>query len=115
MAVMLKSHQEILRLREAGRIVAQTYEVLRPYVVPGTTTAELDHIAEDFIRTKGATPVYKGYGARPAGPNQLAIPAFPATIRVAINDVICHGILSTTQFFRDGDIIGIVVCVVYSG
>src|SRR6266700_860013 len=64
MAVILKSRQEIAGLREAGRIVAETFEVLRPYVVPGTTTAELDRIAEDFIRAKGAKPIYKGYGAR---------------------------------------------------
>jgi methionyl aminopeptidase len=115
MAVMLKSRQEISRLREAGRIVAETYEVLRPYVVPGVTTAELDRIAEDFIRTKGAIPVYKGYGARPAGPKHPAIPAFPATICVAINDVICHGIPSTQQYLREGDIIGIDVGVLYQG
>ena len=115
MAVMLKSRQEIIRLREAGRIVAKTYEVLHPYVVPGKTTAELDSIAEDFIRTKGAIPAYKGYGARPAGPNHPAIPAFPATICVAINDVICHGIPSTKQYLREGDIIGIDVGVLYQG
>ncbi len=50
MAVMLKSRQEIAQLRESGRIVAETYEVLRPYVVPGTSTAELDRIAEDYLR-----------------------------------------------------------------
>src|SRR5690348_7923341 len=115
MAVMLKSRQEILRLREAGRIVAETYEVLHPYVVPGTTTAELDQIAEDFIRSKGATPVYKGYGARPAGPDHPAIPPFPATICVAINDVICHGIPSTKQILKDGDIIGVDIGVLYNG
>jgi methionyl aminopeptidase len=115
MAVMLKSRQEILRLREAGRIVAETYEVLRPYVVPGTTTAELDQIAEDFIHSKGATPVYKGYGARPADRDHPAIPPFPATICVAINDVICHGIPSTKQYLREGDIIGIDVGVLYQG
>ena len=48
MAIMLKSRQEIAHLREAGRIVAETYEVLRPYIVPGMNTAELDRIAEEF-------------------------------------------------------------------
>ncbi|HLZ64008.1 MAG TPA: type I methionyl aminopeptidase [Ktedonosporobacter sp.] len=115
MAVTLKSRQEILLLREAGRIVAQTYEVLRPYVVPGATTAELDHIAEDYVRSKGATPAYVGYGAQPARRGQPAIPAFPATICVAINDVICHGIPSTKQKLADGDIIGIDIGVRYKG
>ncbi len=115
MAIMLKSQQEIARIREAGRIVAQTYEVLRPYVVPGVSTAELDRIAEDSIRSKGGVPVYKGYGARPARSGSPAIPPFPATICVAINDVICHGIPSAEQILRDGDIIGVDIGVRYNG
>ena len=68
MAVTLKSRKDIAILRDAGRIVAETYEALRPHVVPGVTTADLDHIAEEFIRKSGALPMYKGYGAatRPA-------------------------------------------------
>jgi methionyl aminopeptidase len=115
MAVILKSRQEIALLREAGRIVAETYEVLRPYIVPSTTTAELDRIAEDFIRSKGAVPAYKGYGARPASGGQPAIPPFPATICVAINEVIVHGIPSAEQHLSDGDIIGIDIGVRYKG
>lgn len=115
MAVMLKSRQEIGQLREAGRVVAQAYEVLRPYVVPGASTAELDKIAEDFIRSRGARPIYKGYGARSARNGQPAVPAFPATICVAINDVICHGIPSPEQILREGDIIGVDIGVLYKG
>lgn len=115
MAVMLKSKQEIAQLREAGRIVAQAYDVLRPYVKPGVSTAELDKIAEDFIRGKGAKPIYKGYGARPARGGMPSIPAFPATICVAVNDVICHGIPSPRQILKDGDIIGVDIGVLYNG
>ena len=115
MAVMLKSKQEIAQLREAGRIVAQTYDVLRPYVKPGVSTAELDKIAEDFIRGKGAKPIYKGYGARPPRSGMPSIPPFPATICVAVNDVICHGIPSPKQILKDGDIIGVDIGVLYNG
>ncbi len=115
MAVTLKSRQEIAGLREAGRLVAQTYEVLRPYVKPGTSTEELDQIAEDYIRSKGAKPIYKGYGARPARHGLPAIPAFPATICVAVNDVICHGIPSSQQILKEGDIIGVDIGVLYKG
>src|SRR5215471_2077745 len=115
MAVTLKSRQEIAQLREAGRIVAETYEILRPYVKPGTSTAELDQIAEDYIRGKGAKPIYKGYGARPARHGFPAIPAFPATICVAVNDVICHGIPSPKEILREGDIIGVDIGVLYKG
>lgn len=115
MAVTLKSKQEIAQLRQAGRLVAETYEVLRPHIVPGTTTAELDSIAEDYIRSKGAKPIYKGYGARAARNGLPAIPAFPATICVAVNDVICHGIPSPRQVLHKGDIIGIDIGVLYKG
>ena len=115
MAVTLKSRQEVAQLRKAGRLVAETYEVLRPYVVPGASTAELDHIAEDYIRSKGGKPIYKGYGARPAHNGQPAVPAFPATICVAVNEVICHGIPSTKEILKDGDIIGIDIGVLLNG
>lgn len=115
MAVMLKSRQEIAQLRESGRLVAETYELLRPYVKPGVTTAELDKIAEDFIRGRGAKPIYKGYGARPAQNGAPAIPPFPSTICVAVNDVICHGIPSAQQVLKEGDIIGIDIGVLYKG
>lgn len=115
MAVILKSRQEISRLREAGRIVGQTYEVLRPYVVPNVSTAELDKIAEDYILSKGATPVYKGYGARPARNGRPAIPPFPASTCISINEVICHGIPSPKRVLHEGDIVGIDIGVLYKG
>lgn len=115
MAVIMKSRQEIAYLREAGRIVAETYEILRPWIVPGRTTAELDQIAEDYIRSKGAIPAYKGYGARAARAGQPAIPPFPATICVAVNDVVCHGIPDERQQLKEGDIIGVDIGVQYRG
>ncbi|TMC16154.1 MAG: type I methionyl aminopeptidase [Chloroflexi bacterium] len=115
MAVLLKSRQEIAHLREAGRVVAQTYEMLRPYTKPGVSTAELDRIAEDFIRSKGATPIYKGYGARPARPGYPGIPPFPGTICASVNDAVCHGIPSAKHILKEGDIIGIDIGVLYKG
>jgi len=64
MAIELKSPQQIAAMREAGRVVAETFEVLRGHVVPGVSTLELDQLAEEFIRKRGATPVYKGYVCR---------------------------------------------------
>src|SRR5262249_49231578 len=115
MAVTLKTPQQIRMLRDSGRIVAQTYEALRPHVVPGVTTAHLDHIAEDFIRDCGALPMYKGYGAVTDGRGRRVRPPFPATICVAVNDAICHGIPSRKETLKEGDIIGIDIGVIYKG
>ena len=94
MAILLRSGRQIAQMREAGRLVAETFEVLRPHVRPGVTTGELDQIAENYIRSRGAVPAYKGYRG------------FPATICVAPNNVICHGIPNDTPL-HEGDIIGI--------
>jgi methionyl aminopeptidase len=113
--VILKSPRHLAGLRDAGQLVAETYEVLREHIVPGVSTAELDRLAEAHIAKHGAIPVYKGYNALPASRNRPARPAFPAAICVAINDVICHGIPSEQQRLQDGDIIGIDIGVIYKG
>jgi methionyl aminopeptidase len=94
MAISLRNRQQIALLREAGRLVAETFELLKPHVRPGVTTIELDRMAEKFIRGRGAIPVYKGYNG------------FPATICVAVNNVICHGFPDKTPL-REGDIVGL--------
>jgi methionyl aminopeptidase len=94
MAILLRSRQQIAKMREAGRLVAETFELLRSHVRPGVSTRELDQIAEKHIRSRGAIPAYKGYNG------------FPATICVAVNNVICHGFPSKTPL-RQGDIVGI--------
>jgi methionyl aminopeptidase len=94
MTILLRSRQQIAKMREAGRLVAETFELLRPHIRPGVTTRELDQLAEKYIRSRGATPAYKGYKG------------FPATICVAPNNVICHGFPSKTPL-AEGDIVGV--------
>jgi methionyl aminopeptidase len=94
MAVLLRSRQQIARMRDAGRLVAETFELLRPHIRPGMTTKDLDRMAEKYIRSQGAVPAYKGYNG------------FPATICVALNNVVCHGFPSNTPL-AEGDIVGI--------
>jgi methionyl aminopeptidase len=94
MAVILRSRQQIDKMRAAGKLVAQTFEHLRPYVRPGVQTRELDKIAEEFVRARGAIPAYKGYRG------------FPATLCISPNNVICHGIPSSHKL-KEGDIVGI--------
>lgn len=115
MPVIRKSRQQIESMRAAGRIVAETYEMLRPFVVPGVTTAELDRRAEEYIRSRGALPMYKGYGSITGKNGQIVRPPFPGTICVALNDVVCHGIPSSRETLREGDIIGIDIGALYKG
>ncbi len=88
-------------MREAGRLVAQSFELLEKYVQPGSVLSELDKITEDFILSKGAAPLYKGYNAN--NPKQ---PPFPGTICASVNDEICHG-MPDDRMLKEGDIIGI--------
>ncbi|MES4792670.1 MAG: hypothetical protein C4321_06470, partial [Chloroflexota bacterium] len=89
-------------MREAGRIVAETLLLLQEAVRPGITTAELDALAERHIRRRGATPSFKGYRG------------FPATICVAVNDEVVHGIPGP-RVLHEGDIISIDIGARYRG
>ncbi len=107
----IKSPKQIGMLRQAGAIVADTFAMLREHVRPGITTAELDRIAEHYIRSRNAEPVYKGYGG--ARGNRARRP-FPAAICASVNDVICHGIPGP-QVLQEGDLIGVDIGVRYKG
>ncbi len=94
-SIQIKTPGELAVMREAGLVVARTLKLLTEAVKPGITTADLDAIAEESIRSEGATPSFKGYQG------------FPATICTSINDEIVHGIPSTAKVLREGDIISI--------
>ena len=111
MSIELKTREQIAIMREAGRIVAEVYEVLRPHVVPGVTTLDLDRMSEEYIRKRGAIPVYKGYV--PTGGR--GVPPFPGTICASVNDVICHGIPSQKMRLKEGDIVGVDIGVKFQG
>lgn len=102
MPILLKRPEQLKLMREAGRIVAETLLLLREAVRPGITTAELDALAERHIRSRGATPSFKGYRG------------FPATICVAVNDEVVHGIPGP-RVLREGDIVGIDIGARYRG
>lgn len=100
--IKLKSQRELAIMREAGAIVAGCHAVLKDYIKPGISTAELDQVAENFLRQKGAAPSFKGYRG------------FPASICTSINEVVCHGIPGT-QRLKPGDIISIDIGAYYKG
>lgn len=89
-----KSNREIDWMREAGRIVAETFAELASLIEPGITTRELDAVAEKYIRGRKARPAFKGlYG-------------FPASICASINEEVVHGIPGLRKL-KNGDIISI--------
>ena len=93
--IIYKSHDEIDRMRVAGRITAGTIERVLAAVRPGVSTAELDAVAESYIREQGATPAFKGYRG------------FPASICASINNEIVHGIPSRTRVIRERDLVSL--------
>jgi methionyl aminopeptidase len=109
MPMILKNRKQIAGLRAAGRLVAETLELLKQQVAPGITTLELDRLAEEHIRSRGAMPSYKGYRG-----SDNSNPAFPGTICASVNEVICHGIPSNRPL-EQGDIVGIDVGAVLDG
>jgi len=100
--ISIKSPREIELMRTAGRIVAETLELMKESIRPGITTLELDTIAEAHIRKSGGIPAFKGYNG------------FPASICSSVNEQVVHGIPGSTVL-NDGDIIGIDIGAVYEG
>jgi len=100
--IIVKSPREITLMREAGSIVATVLEEVGARCLPGITTKELDHLAEDIIVKRGAHPSFKGYGG------------FPSSICASVNDTLIHGIPGDYAL-KDGDIITIDVGANYKG
>jgi methionyl aminopeptidase len=94
--VEIKTRAQIDLMRAAGLVVGETLDLLRRSVRAGMTTAELDRIAEDNIRSSGATPSFLGYSH----------PPFPASICVSVNDEVVHGIPGP-RVLADGDLVSI--------
>lgn len=97
-----RNREEIEKIRVSAQLVAMTLREMGRHVRPGITTAELDRIAESFIRDHGARPAFKGYRG------------FPASICPSVNEEVVHGIPGPREL-REGDIIGIDVGVEKNG
>ena len=94
MGIILKSPQEIERMRKAGEIVAIVLQKLKEAVKPGIKTQELDKIAYKEITKRGATPSFKNYRG------------YPASICTSINEEVVHGIPGK-RILTEGDIISL--------
>jgi methionyl aminopeptidase len=100
--IIFKSPEEIEKMRRAGQIVARTIDHLMVAVAPGMTTAHLDALAEETIRSMGAVPSFKGYRG------------FPGTICTSLNEQVVHGIPGK-RAIREGDILKLDVGAVWEG
>ena len=95
MSITIKKESHIEKMRIAGRITGETLNLIEKSIRPGITTKELDRIAEEYIRSCGAVPSFKGlYG-------------YPASICASVNEQVVHGIPSGNTVLREGDIISI--------
>jgi len=101
--IQIKSKREIELMREAGRILELTRQMLEEHIKPGISTHQLDQLAENFISNLGATPSFKGYHG------------FPGSICASINEVVVHGIPSKKEILKEGDIITLDFGVNYKG
>lgn len=100
--IILKSEREINYLRDAGRIVAETHEEVKNAVKPGVTTLDLDRIAEEYIKGRGAIPAFKGYHG------------FTGNICSSINEEVVHGIPGLRKL-KTGDNVSIDIGAVING
>jgi len=92
--VHTRSQREIDKIARSCQIVADTLIMLESHVVSGACVSDLDQMAEDFIRSQGARPAFKGYMG------------FPATLCVSIDDAVVHGIPGD-NILQEGQIVGI--------
>ena len=101
--IYLKNEEEIELLRENNLLVSRTLAEVGRHIRPGVTTKELDRIGEEFIRSHGAVPAFLGYQG------------YPASLCISVNEQVVHGIPSTSQVLKEGDIVSIDVGAIYEG
>jgi methionyl aminopeptidase len=100
--IIRKAGAEIERMARAGVVVADTLALIGERARPGVTTEELDSLADEFIRSQGGVPTFKGYRG------------YPASICTSPNDMVVHGIPGLYAL-DDGDILSVDVGVTLDG
>jgi len=101
--IILKSPDEVAKMRVAGSIVAETIDAVLAAVEPGVSTADLDVVAEAFIVERKATPSFKGYRG------------FPASICASLNEEVVHGIPSPKRILKEGDVLSLDFGAIWDG
>ncbi|HXG58742.1 MAG TPA: type I methionyl aminopeptidase [Thermoanaerobaculia bacterium] len=104
---VLKTRDELAVMDKANRIVLEILEIMRSMIRPGVTTAQLNAVAEEELKNRGAKSPFKGY-------DPMGLPPYPAVVCTSVNDVIVHGIPNRAKL-QEGDIIGLDFGAVYEG
>lgn len=103
MAIMIKTPQEIEKMRRSGQVVREILEHVRKFVKPGATTQDLEVAAVQKMDELGAKPAFKGYRG------------YPCVLCTSVNEEVVHGIPSAERVLRDGDIVSIDTGVIIEG
>ena len=103
MPIMIKTPQEIEKMRRSGQVVREVLEHVRQFVKPGASTQDLENAAVGKIRELGAKPAFKGYRG------------YPCVLCTSVNEEVVHGIPSASRVLRDGDIVSIDTGVILDG
>lgn len=103
MAIIIKTPEEIELMREAGQILSKVLAQLGRSLKEGMTTADIDRLGEEFIRSYGAEPSFLGYEG------------YPASICVSVNEEVVHGIPSEDFYIKEGDIVSLDAGVIWKG
>ena len=100
--INIKSVHEIDKMKKAGELTALTHRLVEKNICDGITTGELDRIAYEFIKSKGAVPSFLNYAG------------YPKSLCISVNDVVIHGIPGK-QVIKNGDIVSVDIGVLYGG
>jgi methionyl aminopeptidase len=103
MAILIKTSAEIEKMRRSGEVLRQVHEAVRPLVVPGASTMDLENAAAAKVEALHAVSAFKGYHG------------FPAVLCTSVNSEVVHGIPSPTRILADGDIVSIDCGVIVDG
>jgi methionyl aminopeptidase len=101
--IIIKTPEQIDGIRKSSRLAGQALVMIEEFVKPGTNTEFLNNKIEEFVRAHGAIPATIGYNG------------YPKATCISLNEVVCHGIPSSNQILKEGDILNIDVTTILNG
>lgn len=93
--IVLKNSTELDLMRHACVVSAEALQLAGELIAPGISTLEIDYKVEEYIRSQGAKPSFKGYGG------------FPGSACISLNNTVIHGIPTKEQIIKEGDIVSV--------